>query len=247
MVRGLKASLASPSLQGEAMSALRDIDPREADAVIRAELREPRLGLASPLLVGLPEKSLPVLDGALVERWDTLLVARYVSAAALPKVREKFEALRSDLGCIGPIVFYFLSHDPAYGKGLLRREFAREKAPPICYDVSAQFSHLGRPSYSEALEDVAMEALLDEKVPVKLGAAELLGRFGSVAARAALWEALEYLEQWWLGRELNPEARALELRLAHALSHAEGWKLDASEKAKLSGLCRTEACRMEAR
>jgi hypothetical protein len=246
-VDGLEASLASPRLNGMAMSALREISPERAELVVRAELQEPKLRLPAAFLTGLPEASLPDLDEVLLARREDLLIARYASAAILARVREEFEASRSELGCIGPIVFYFLRHDPVHGKELLRRELSREKAPPICYDVSAQFSNLGRRAYSEALEEVAIAALQDEKVPVKLGAAELLGRFGTHAAREPLWQALAYLEQWWRGRELNQEARALELRLAHALAQSEAWKLDENEKAELRRLCRTDACRMEAR
>lgn len=242
MMDGLRASLASKRIQGDALLKLREVSPLEGEAVVRAELREGKLGIDPGLLLDLPESELPELDEFLVGRGDGRLIARYASAAALPRVRAWFESWWKGQGCRGPLLFYFLRHDAVYGKQLLRQELSRDGAPLACYDLAEQYGSLGPQAFSPALEEVAIEALRDPKVPVKRGAAELLRRHGSVAARAALWDAMEYLMKWWTGRELNHDAKALEMAFAHALVRAEAWRLDDLAKSRLRAMCRSELC-----
>lgn len=247
MVSALKDSLASERLRYDAMLRLRQVAPEEADAVVRAEIVERKYKMVSVSLMDLPEATVPEWDEMLLQRGDMLLAARYASAAALPKVRTWFESWWSGQGCRGPLLFYFLRHDAEYGKELVRQELARESAPPACYSLAAQYGALGQRAYSPALEEVAIEALRDAKVGVKVGAAQLLRKHGSAAGRDALWEAMNYLQQWWKGREMNPEAQSLEESLAKALREADGWALTEKDKARLLGLCRSHACRYYAR
>ncbi|MEJ1935978.1 hypothetical protein WDZ92_37775, partial [Nostoc sp. NIES-2111] len=200
MVSALKASLASERLRYEAMLRLRQVAPEEADAVVRTEITERKYKMVSLALMDLPETTVPEWDELLLQRGDMLLAARYASAAALPRVRAWFESWWSGKGCRGPLLFYFLRHDAEYGKELVRQELARETAPPACYSLAAQYGALGQRVFSPALEEVAIEALRDPKVVVKVGAAQLLRKHGSVAGRDALWEAMEYLQKWWEGR-----------------------------------------------
>ena len=54
---------------------------------------------------------------------------------------------------------------------------------------------------SPAFERLATEHLMSPIVPIKRGAAEVLGKYGSAAAEKRLWETMEYFRSWWKDRE----------------------------------------------
>lgn len=118
------------------------------------------------------------------------------------------------------MALYFLKYDPAVGEKLLRADFAKTGLPPACYDLGFQFVSLGRWAYSPALERLAIVSLTSDKVPVKRGAAELLGKYGRADAEKPLWDAMEYFRSWWKDREdqlderIGDEGRQLERRCA---------------------------------
>ena len=124
-----------------------------------------------------------------------------------------------------------MQYDPAFGEVELRRGLNQLNAPPACYDIGFQFSGLDRNAYSTALERLAIEFLNSHKVPVKHGAAEVLGKYGSPAAEKPLWDTLEYFCSWWKGREEqlreqnNLEGLLFERALRVALAQADGWTL----------------------
>jgi hypothetical protein len=102
-----------------------------------------------------------------------------------------------------------------------------------CYDIGFQFHQLGPWAYSPALERLAIESLTSPKVPVKRGAAEVLGKFGSADAQKPLWETMEYFRSWWKGREselnekIGEEGTQLERALRIALARSDTWILQA--------------------
>jgi hypothetical protein len=104
---------------------------------------------------------------------------------------------------------------------------------------------------SPALEGLAIEYLKDPAVPIKRGAAEVLGKYGSGAAQEPLWQAMEYFRSWWKGREEQlkegdgqPNAQ-LERTLRIALAQGDGWVLDARGLNRLMALCSSDWCKQE--
>jgi hypothetical protein len=199
----------------------------------------------------LPDASLPELDEALIQNFDPMLILRYASGAPVKRVEQLYLARPEQRFCAGPLAFYFLKFDPAFGERLLRADFAKIGSPPVCYDIGFQFSSLGSWAYSPALERLAIESLMADKVPVKRGAAEVLGKYGTPAARKPLWEAMEYFRNWWKDREqqlmqpIGEESRQLEVALRTALARADGWVLDLPDLQRLRDLCSSEWCRRD--
>jgi hypothetical protein len=88
-------------------------------------------------------------------------------------------------------------------------------------------------------------------VPVKRGAAEVLGQYGSPAAEKPLWDTLEYFHSWWKGREGEldgqnmQEGAQLERALRIALAQGNGWTLERQGLDRLLDLCGSNWCRQE--
>jgi hypothetical protein len=188
---------------------------------------------------------------------DVLLILRYATGSVVKRVEKAYLARNAELQrqnlptCAGPLVFYFLKYDAPFGERLLREDFAQPAAFPACYDIGFQFQQLGRWAYSPALERLAIESLTSSKAPVKRGAAEVLGKYGTPAAEQPLWAAMEYFRSWWKGREeelkerIGEESMQLERALRIALAQADGWVLQEPELNRLLGLCSSEWCRTE--
>lgn len=246
-----------PPIQNIAVRRLYELSPDEGRKIILSEIRRPTKNLAFSTLAMLPDASLPELNDALVERFDQLLIVRYASGDAVKRVKETYQVRRVEIqrqnlpSCAGPLVFYFLKFDPEFGAQLLKEDFARPSAAPACYDIGFQFLQLGQWAYSPALEQLAIDSLTSSKVPVKRGAAEVLGKFGSAAAQKPLWEAMEYFRSWWKGREadlqgkIGQEGIQLERALRIALAQSNAWKLQEPELRRLLELCSSEPCRVE--
>jgi hypothetical protein len=205
----------------------------------------------------LPDAALPELDDVLAERMDPLLTLRYASGDIVKRVESAWLARNAELArqnlpnCAAPLAFYFLKYDAPFGERLLHEEFAKPAGAPACYDIGFSFHQLGRWAYSPALERLAIESLASDKVPVKRGAAEVLGKYGTPAAQKPLWDTMEYFRSWWSGREagLNEktgeESRQLERALRIALAQADAWVLQETELKRLLALCSSEWCRTE--
>lgn len=54
---------------------------------------------------------------------------------------------------------------------------------------------------SPALEHLAIEFLSSSSVPIKKGAAETPGKYGSAYAKEPLWHTMEVFRSWWKGCE----------------------------------------------
>ena len=257
MLPVLRDLMANPKTQDVALRRLQELAPDEARKIILDEIRQPTRNLPFSTLSMLPDATLPEFNDVLAERGDSLLLLRYANGDVVQRVKEKFLVNRAEItkqnlpGCAGPLVFFFLKYDPPFGESLLRSEFARTGAAPACYDVGFQFLALGKWAYSSALEKLAIESLTSDKVPVKRGAATVLGKYGSAAAEKPLWDTMEYFRGWWKGREsqlkerTGEESQQLERALWTALGQASGWKLQASEFHRLLDLCSSEWCRQE--
>jgi hypothetical protein len=190
-------------------------------------------------------------------QYPDLLILRYATGDVVQRVEKAYLNRDEELDrqklphCGGPLVFYFLRYDPAFGERELRREMDQPAPFPACYDIGFQFQVLDRNAYSSALERLAIEFLGNSKVPVKRGAAEVLGKYGSPAAQKPLWETLEYFRSWWKDREnmlaspQGQEGMQLERALRIALAQAESWTLQEQGLSRLLSLCSSSSCRQE--
>ena len=88
-------------------------------------------------------------------------------------------------------------------------------------------------------------------MPVKRGAAEVLGKYGTIAAEKPLWDTLEYFRSYWKGREElldeldGREGIQFERALRIALAQADAWTLQDDGLNRLLGLCSSNWCRQE--
>jgi hypothetical protein len=245
------------NLRSYAASRLYELAPAEGRALILGEIRQPTRWLMFSTLSALPDAELPELDGAMLARFDERLLLRYATGAIVKEVERKYleekerRTSRGYRGCVAPLRFYFLKFDPPFGERELREELAASGMPPVCYDLAEQFRDLGPWAYSPALERVAIESLSSPNVAVKRGAAELLGLYGSVAARKPLWDSMQYFHAWWYGKEAllnqmqHSGSRQLEMSLWSALGRGAGWALPETELRSLLSLCTTEWCRRD--
>lgn len=250
LLPALRELLDSDALRNIALRRIYELSPDEGRKIILDEIRHPSRNFDFSTLAMLPDPSLPALVEALADRMDPLLILRYASGEIVKQVEEKYSARPADSQlCAGPLALYFLKYDPPAGEKLLRADFAKPGLPPACYDLGFQFHSLGRWAYSPALERLAIASLTSDKVPVKRGAADLLGKYGSTAARKPLWETMEYFHSWWKDREkdlnetIGDESRQLELALRTALGNADAWVLTDAELRRLLDLCSSDSCR----
>jgi HEAT repeat protein len=246
-----------PSIQATALRRLYELSPVEGRKIILEEIRDSTRNLPFSTLAMLPDPALPELDDALAKRFDPLLILRYATGDIVKRVETLYAARQTEIErrnlptCAGPLAFYFLKFDPPFGERLLRADFTKSGLAPVCYDVGFQFLQFGRWAYSPALERLAIESLADPKVPVKRGAAEVLGKYGTAAAEKPLWDAMEYFHSWWRGheKELNEKAGEesvqLERALQISLAQGDGWVLQETDLKRLLSLCSTEWCRTE--
>jgi hypothetical protein len=253
-----------PAIEDTALRRLYELAPDEARQILLAEIRHPTKNLQWSTLAMLPDGALPELNDRLAARaeahdLDERLILRYATGDIVERVKRAYLQRNADLDrqklphCMSPLVFYFLKYDPAFGERELRGNLSAAGGWPACYDIGFQFLGLGRYAMSPALERLAIEYLASPAaVPIKRGAAEVLGKYGSGAAKEPLWKTMESFGSWWKGREQQlstdspgQENMQLERALRIALAQADAWVLTEAELNRLLGLCSSEWCRQE--
>ncbi len=253
-----KPQLGYPSINELVLRRIYELKPERGRQLILEELHRqdgPRVG--GNTLMMLPDENLPELNevfAAQVARGGPLpaqLITRYATGEIVKEVEAGYVAFSAELDrqklphCPFPLLFYFLKFDPEFGERELRKAFATGP----CYDIGRAFESLGSYAMSPALERLAIEHLASGIVPVKRGAAEVLGKYGSPAAQQPLWKTMEYFHSWWKEREddlrkpVGQEGVFLERALRTALAQAGGWVLGEAELRKLLALCSSAECR----
>jgi len=258
-------AIAEPwELRDIALRRIYELSPEEGRRIILSQIAQPDAYLSLPTLEMLPDRKLPELNNGLASRLEAgqhvdALILRYATGDIVQRVERAYlnrneEYDRQKLPhCVGPLAYYYLQYDPAFGERELRKDMDLPAAVPACYDIGFQFLSLDRNAYSPALEHLAIELLTSPKVPVKRGAAEVLGKYGSPAAEEPLWETLEYFHSWWKGREQElkdqngQEGLQFERALRIALAQADAWTLQEDGLNRLLGLCSSDWCKQEVR
>ena len=262
----LREISANPSEQQAArdiaVRRIYELAPDEGRRIILSQLAGPYSYLSLSTLEMLPDRSLPELNDVLASRAEAgqiedALILRYATGDIVQRVEQAYLKRNADFDrqklphCGGPLIYYFLQQDPSFGEKELRSDMDKPGAFPVCYDIGFQFQSLDRNAYSPALERLAIEFLTSNKVPVKRGAAEVLGKYGSPAAEKPLWDTLEYFRSWWKGREQEledvngQESIQFERALRIALAQADGWTLQEDGLNRLLDLCSSNWCRQE--
>jgi hypothetical protein len=249
-------------LREMAVRRIYDLAPEEGRKIILSDIARPDPYLSFSTLSMLPDRHLPELNDVLVARLNSgqvedILILRYATGDIVQRVEQAYVKRNAEfdrqklIHCGGPLIYYFLRYDPAFGEKELRRDLDQPGGPPACYDIGFQFNSLDQNAYSPALERVAIDLLTSPKVPVKRGAAEVLGKYGSPAAQKPLWDTLDYFHSWWKGREgeldqqNGQEGLQFERTLRLALAQADAWTLDVDALHRLLDLCSSDWCRQE--
>lgn len=243
-----------------ALRVLVKATPEKARRLVVDEIRTRSRRIDWPTLAMLPDAELPELNDTFVQGFASgsireELIVRYGTAAIAPDLKRLYldrkngeTPVSPEPSCLSPIHLYFLKYDPGFGETTVRNVLAGEPRQGDCTDLSRLSFHLGTYVISPALERVAIDSLRSPSTPVKRGAAEVLGKFGSPAALKPLWEAMEQFRSSWKGREpelVAPGYRGdlpLQFALVYALAQGD-WVLTEQDFARLHLLCSTDGCR----
>jgi hypothetical protein len=245
-----------------AVRRIYELAPQEGRGLIFSQLAQHNTVLSQSTLEMLPDRSLPELNDVLASDLEAgghpdELILRYATGDIVQRVERAYQKRNEEFDrqklphCGGALIYYFLKYDPAFGEEELRGDMDKSAPFPACYDIGFQFQSLGRNAYSPGLERLAIEFLTSPKVPIKRGAADVLGRYGSPAAEKPLWDTLEYFRSWWKGREQELEEQngqesvQFERTLRIALAQADAWTLESDGLNRLLGLCSSNWCKQD--
>jgi hypothetical protein len=264
----------APGLAGPAVERLYELDPAQGRRLILTEMARPFPRLPVSTLSVLPDATLPDMEEKLMANLELSpghaekhaveeLIARYATAGILGRVKAFYAGVDAEMrartgmvespprrlatpACEPPLYAYFLRSDPPYGEKLLRSVMAeRSYELGRCWmsAIGATAGYFVNPRW----ESVAVDGLKDATVIVKIDAVKALGRHGSPAAAAALWEGFAYWHDWWKNKplEINEENRQLERAYMQTISQANNWIATAADLARAAALCITDGCRGE--
>jgi hypothetical protein len=252
-------------LFASAVERLYELDTNRTRLLLLEEMRRPDPRLPYSTLAMLPDATLPELDATLLDhlrhnggRSAEELIARYSTKAILSPVKDFYAQRDADMrsrvtanpniaapACEPPLIAYFLRVDPDWGEKALRQTLAeRGYTMGRCW-----LGIIGQTAvyYSgSAWEKVAIDALQDPAVPVKIDAVKSLARYGSPAAKPALFDSFRYWHEWWVNRgEQNDESRRLEQAFVEATIRPRNWTPTDGDLATVRDLCLTAACKSE--
>jgi hypothetical protein len=168
------------------------------------------------------------------------LLARYGSPSALHRVRAIYESQTEH--CQPELLAYFVRVDPAYAAQTMR-----QPGPDRC--TLRYFAVTARIYMNPALEKFISGYLTSPVVDLKMHAAEALGKYGSPAAAAPLWNTLRYFHDYWKDRREqikdHPENEYLEVALRNAAARARNWLARDTDLRTIASLCITNRCAAE--
>jgi hypothetical protein len=244
-------------LSATALTRWYELDPIGARPAIINEISRPRPRFDARVLGILPDETLPEVDFTLAENFaarDDLdgsshlasLIARYATAAILPQIVEKLDPQIGKWACAvqDPILGYLLRVNPAIARPRIERAIATRGAEFTACNHGL-FQTVAEIHYDPLLEEIGIQSLDDPDPEVALTAATMLGKFGSPAAEAALWQRYTTWNGKWAGREsqmvamladpINENAFQLSLgqNLAQALATGKSWLSDKNKLQRL--------------
>ena len=240
----------------EALASLYRIDGARAQARVIAELKKERTWLDPAELAMLPPGAALVTDDELIEGlaaaqrpggWNVNLsmtaLAKYGSPKALARVKAIYESQQE--ACQPELMAYFVRVDPAYADHVFHSHpWDMQTEPPRC--TAMYFDRTPRIAMGPVLEKYMTAYLMHRTVNLKKAAVQSLGRFGSPAALAPLWDTLRYFHEYWKGKaaELaqNGEGVGLEVELRNAIARGRYWLATDTDLRTIESLCVSERC-----
>lgn len=270
-LRALYASPPDRFSRSTALERIYELAPEEGRRLILAEIRSGRLESRREVLGRLPEDTLPELDTTMLRsllanrtnysaKDHAEVIERYATDAIFQEVRGFYEGWRDGPACWArpALLAYFLRVDASYGARALEQA-GRPGGGCSEGDRRSLLVEVAKLRTSPELEAAAVRQLEASDLDAAALAAELLGRHGSAAAEAALWQRLESWNRQWKARpgKLQEEDHSLgflvlsgaagavnlERALQHALAESESWLADRAKLERLQRLCLTEQAR----
>jgi hypothetical protein len=254
----------SSQMTSLALERIYELSPDEGRRLILDEVqrRDPRVNIHTLSL--LPDETLPEVDAMVEERAGNdnvdsevllQLANRYASSAVAAKLKSTYEEKIGSFACAPQqaLISYFLRVDPDSGLEYVRRALAARKSTG-CYQTL--LGDIAKKQMSPELEKIAISSLDDSDPQLLINAVEMLGNYGSQAARDPLLHRFEQWHEAWNGREkelveqqrndiLNAQVR-VEVALLRALANSTAWLADEEMLTKLTQLCVSRDCTSEA-
>jgi hypothetical protein len=242
-----------------ALRRLYELAPDEARPVFLSEmsLAYPQGDLATLSL--LPDKELPQLDGAMLQRVQALygdgyleysagLLQRYASPAIADQLRPWFEERLGKMWCGAEanLIAYFLRVSPTEGATMLRKAMLTDKAG--C-DL---LRRLALVRMSPEVGDAALAALNDARPEINEEALQVLQCYGSATSKEPLFDHFRQWHASWVNRAQELESSGwtgqarVETAYVNALGVARAWLATETERQALIDLCVTSNCRQNA-
>jgi hypothetical protein len=235
---------------------LYELSPADGGERILREIREPRrrdIGIDVLGLLG--EKDAPEIERLALSRLeagsldprDFLLVERYASVRALPRLKTIYALHASGRFACDPqaaLLRYFLRVDPDHGAAALQAALAqRERTGCFKWLLGGVEEAVALPP----VEPIAVEALDDPQPEVAASAAAALMEHGTARTEGALWQRMRRFHAEWKDRaaqlrhspgqdERLLRQAALEQALASAIAKGRSWYCDIERLAELRGL-----------
>jgi hypothetical protein len=252
-------------LLASAVERLYELDTDRTRRLLLEEMKRPEPRLPYHTLALLPDATLPELDATLLDHLQQNggrpveeLIARYSTSSIVDAVKEFYAkrdaAMRSRIttnpniaapACEPPLIAYFLRIDPSWGEKVLRQSLGeRSYSMGRCWmGIIGQTAVYNS---GQVWEKVAIDALQDTVVPVKIDAVKSLGQYGSPAGKPALFDAFRYWHGWWEGRgEPNDENRRLEQAFIQATTRPKNWMPSDADRDTIRDLCVTPSCKSQ--
>jgi len=252
-------------LLASAVEHLYELDTNRTRILLLDEMKRRDLRLPYSALSLLPDAAIPELDAILLDNLQhnggrpvEELIARYSTNSILEPVKEFYRKRDAEMrsrvttnpniaapACEPPLVAYFLRVEPAWGEQLFRQSLAeRSYTMGRCWlgIIGQTAAYNSGPIW----EKVAIDALQDPAVPVKIDAVKSLALYGSPDSRSAVFDAFRYWHEWWENRgEPSDEDRRLEQALAQATTQPKNWTPSDNDLATVRDLCMTAGCRSQ--
>ncbi len=267
MFRRLAGSRAPDGPQDIALSMWFLHAPVQARRFAWRELASPQTHLGAAGIEALPVTLLPQFDDAMAARLEGAadaegfrraisVIERVGSGRIRRRVARVFERRAFAVPCPqGPIALaYFFRVDPAYAVGQLDRVGAAADGSTHLCSNSRLLVSVAQHRRLPAIEAAAIARLSDPRPWIVDDAAEMLRRYGSAAAEAALWRAFERWSQRWTPRATEfsrfinhstevDSALRVERALSEALVGGTRWYFDSPDESRRLALCVSEGCR----
>jgi hypothetical protein len=252
-------------LFASAIERLYELEPGRTRTLLLEEMKRPDLRLPYHTLAILPDVTLPELDAIFVEnlrhnggRPVEELISRYATASIANAVKEFYAkrgaAMRWRVtpnlniaapACEPPLVAYFLRTEPDWGEKVLRQSLA-ERSYPMGRCWLGIIGQTAEYYSGPVWEKVAIEALRDPAVPVKIDAVKSLAQHGSSGSRRAIFDAFRYWHEWWESRgKPNDENHRLEQAFVEATTQARNWRPSEADLATVRDLCLSASCKAQ--